>query len=113
MQIRWAIVLGVKNNERHRLEGAEKIKWKIQVSQKLCGQIESCQITTSQGRGASIGDRLALDDSAIDGHTKMEISAKGGNAAPSVSIVEETSITQRWCDQAEEPWNGVNRSNEH
>jgi len=26
--------------------------------------------------GASIGDRWALDDSAIDGHTKMEISAK-------------------------------------
>jgi len=45
--------------------------------------------------GGSIGDQLALDDSAIDGHTKMEISAKveisqraGGNAAPSVSICE-------------------------
>jgi len=56
---------------------------------------ESCKITTSQGRGASIGDRLALDDSAIDGHTKMKTSAKveisqraGGNAAPSVSICE-------------------------
>jgi len=50
--------------------------------------------------GASMGDRLALDDSVIGGHTKMEISAKveishrvGGNAAPSVSIVAETSIT--------------------
>jgi len=59
---------------------------------------------------ASISDRLALDDSAIDGHTKMEISAKveisqraGGNAAPSVSIFAETTITQGWCDQAEEP----------
>jgi len=57
---------------------------------------------------------LALDDSAIDGHTKMEISAKVeksqravGNAAPSVSIVAETSITHGWCDQAEEPWKGV------
>jgi len=29
----------------------------------------------------SIGDRLALDDSAIDGHTKLEISAKGENIA--------------------------------
>jgi len=45
--------------------------------------------------GASIGDRLALDDSAIDGHMKLEKSAKveisqraGGNAAPSVSICE-------------------------
>jgi len=45
--------------------------------------------------GASIGDRLALDDSAIDGDTKMETSAKveisqraGGNAASSVSICE-------------------------
>jgi len=35
--------------------------------------------------GASIGDRLALDDSAIDGHTKMEISAK-----------VEISQTSRW-----------------
>jgi len=68
--------------------------------------------------GASIGDRLALDDSAIDGHTKMEISANveisqraGGNAAPLVSIFAETSITQEWCDQAEEPWKGVGRSN--
>jgi len=33
--------------------------------------------------GASIGDPLALDDSAINGHTKMEISAKGGNIATS------------------------------
>jgi len=55
--------------------------------------------------GASIGDRLAQDDSAIDGHTKMETSAEveisqraGGNAAPSVSICEETSITHEWCD---------------
>jgi len=61
---------------------------------------------------------LALDDSAIDGYTKMVISAKvemqpaGGNAAPSVSIVAETSITHGWCDQAEEPWKGVGRSNE-
>jgi len=61
--------------------------------------------------GASIGDRLALVDSAIDGHTKMEISAKveisqraGGNAAPSVSIVAKTLITHGWCDQSEEPW---------
>jgi len=45
--------------------------------------------------GASIGERLALDDSAIDGHTKMEVSAKveisqraGGNAAQSVSVRE-------------------------
>jgi len=44
----------------------------------------------SREGGASIGDRLALDDSAIDGHTKMEISAKveilqraGGNIATS------------------------------
>jgi len=35
--------------------------------------------------GASIGDRLALDDSAIDGHTKMVISAK-----------VEISQTSRW-----------------
>jgi len=35
--------------------------------------------------GTSIGDRLALDDSAIDGHTKMEISAK-----------VEISPTSRW-----------------
>jgi len=69
--------------------------------------------------GASIIDRLALDDSAIDGHTKMGISAKveisqraGGNAAPSVSIFAETSITHEWCDQAEEPLKGVGRSNE-
>jgi len=68
----------------------------------------------------SIGDRLALDDSVIDGHTKMEISTEveisqrvGGNAAPSVSIVAETSITHGWCDQAEKPWKGVGRSNEH
>jgi len=47
--------------------------------------------------GASIGDRLALDDSAIVGHTKMEISAGveisqrvGGNDEPSVSIVAVT-----------------------
>jgi len=33
--------------------------------------------------GASIGDRLILDDSAIDGHTKMEISAKRENIATS------------------------------
>jgi len=79
-----------------------------------------------RGRGAkqligdaSIGDLLALDDSAIDGHTKMEISANveisqraGGNGAPSVSIFAETSITQGWCDQAEEPWKGLGRSNE-
>jgi len=70
-----AIVLGAKHNEWHK--GAEKIKWKRQISQKLCGQMESCKITMSQGRGASIGDRLVLDDSAIDWHTKMEISAKG------------------------------------
>jgi len=70
--------------------------------------------------GPSIGDRLALDDSAIDGHMKMEISAEveisqrvGGNAAPSVSIVAETSITDGWWDQAEKPWKGVGRSNEH
>jgi len=66
-----------------------------------------------------IGDRLALDDSAIDGHTKMEISAKveisqraGGKAAPSVSVIAETSITHGCCNQAEEPWKGVGRSNE-
>jgi len=69
--------------------------------------------------GASVGDRLALDDSAIDGHSKMEISAKveisqraGVNAAPSVSIFAETSIKHEWCDQAEEAWKGVERSNE-
>jgi len=69
--------------------------------------------------GASIGDRLALDDSAIDGHTKMETSAKveishraGGNAAPSVSIFAETSITHECCDQAKETIKGVERSNE-
>jgi len=45
--------------------------------------------------GASIGDRLALDDSAIDGYTKIKKSAKvemsqraGGNAAPSVLVCE-------------------------
>jgi len=55
---------------------------------------ESCKITTSQGRGR-LGDRLALDDSAIDGHTKIKKSAKveisqraGGNAAPSVLVCE-------------------------
>jgi len=69
--------------------------------------------------GASIGNRLALDDSAIDGHTKMEISAMveisqraGGNAAPSVSIFAESSVTHGWCDQTEEAWKGVGRSNE-
>jgi len=31
---------------------------------------ESCKITMTQGRGASIGGRLALDDNAIDGHTQ-------------------------------------------
>jgi len=46
-----AIVLGVKDNERHKQKGAEIIKWKAQISQKLCGQIESCKITMSQGRG--------------------------------------------------------------
>jgi len=62
---------------------------------------------------------LALDDSAIDGHTKMEISAMveisqraGGNAAPSVSIFAESSVMQGWCDQTEEAWKGVGRSNE-
>jgi len=41
----------------------------------------------------------------------VEISQRaGGNAAPSVSIVAETSITHRWFDQAEEPWKGVGRS---
>jgi len=68
---------------------------------------EICKIREG---GASIGDRLALDDSANDGHTKVEKSAKveisqraGGNAA---------SITHEWCDQAEETWKGVRRSNE-
>jgi len=31
---------------------------------------ESFKITMSQDRGASIGDRLAPDDIAIDGHTQ-------------------------------------------
>jgi len=44
---------------------------------------------------------------------KVEISQRaGGNAAPSVSIFAETSITHEWCDQAEEPIEGVERSNE-
>jgi len=66
-----------------------------------------------------MGDRLALDDSVIDGHTKMETSAKveisqraGGNAVPSVSIFAETSISHEWCGQAEEPIKGEERSNE-
>jgi len=42
-----AIVLGVKDNERHELEGAERLKWKRQNSQKRCGQIESHKITMS------------------------------------------------------------------
>jgi len=42
------------------------------------------KLTYKRGEGgASTGDRLALDDSAIDGHTNMEISAKGGNIATS------------------------------
>jgi len=44
-----AIVFGVKHNERHK--EAKKIKWKRQISQKLCGQMESCKITMTQGRG--------------------------------------------------------------
>jgi len=45
LQNAGAIVLGAKDNERHKLEGAERIKWNRQISQKLCGQIESCKIT--------------------------------------------------------------------
>jgi len=68
------------------------------MQKKLTYEFHSMKVAKSpRGRegGASIGDRLALDDSAIDGHTKMEISAKveipqqaGANAAPSVSICE-------------------------
>jgi len=46
-----AIVLGVKDKERHKLEGAERIKWRRQINQKLYGQIESCKIPMIQGRG--------------------------------------------------------------
>jgi len=51
LQNAGAIVLGVKDNERHKLEGVERIKWKRQISQRLCGQIESCKITMCLGRG--------------------------------------------------------------
>jgi len=43
---------------------------------------------------------------------KVEVSQRaGGNAAPSVSIFAEISITHGWCDQTEEQWKGVGRSN--
>jgi len=45
-----AIVLGVKDNERHKQEGTKRIKWKRQISQSLCGQIESSKITTTLHR---------------------------------------------------------------
>jgi len=50
--------------------------------------------------GASIGDRLALDDSAIDGHTKMEISAK-------------VEISQRYSQKHRSRRDGVTRRRNH
>jgi len=44
--------------------------------------------------GASIGDRLALDDSAIDGHMKMEISAKVEISA------WESAEWQQWAEHS-------------
>jgi len=66
-----AIVLWIKNNERHRLVGAEKKLEKKNKSTKSCaGRSEVAKSPCAREGGASIGDRLALDDSAIDGHTQ-------------------------------------------
>jgi len=63
--------------------------------------------------GASIGDRLALDDSAIDGHTKMIKSAKveishraGGNAA-------RYRYRYRYANKHRLRTNGVTRRRKH
>jgi len=58
------------------------------MQKKLTYEFHSMKVAKSpraREGGASIGDRLALDDSAIDGHTTMEISAK-----------VEISQTSRW-----------------